>query len=250
MIFPAVGSIKFNLIHKLNQYIFLCTCKHIKLSCKYRISNNISIYFIWTKKGSQWFRLNMTLFAKRKYFNALWMGLRQKKELFWLFNFLRPEAITLLINQSIYLLYFTMFSTIAFQCGWGLSLSSRPLQNYSFVFHQFWCGFASVQIILLFCDPLLIVFNCCTWQLIWVISTEMLCLVFAKNIAIKKCALVSCIPLDIVPDILSFAQMQFCKHQSCFHVLFKQRRLSPGSVSKQTPLARSSSNCAAIDFNI
>lgn len=41
-------------------------------------------------------------------------------------------------------------------------------------------------------------------------------------------------PEDIVPDVLCFVQMSFCKAHSCVHV--SQRRFSAGNLSKQTIL--------------
>ncbi|MEE6525370.1 hypothetical protein FKM82_025322 [Ascaphus truei] len=57
-------------------------------------------------------------------------------------------------------------------------------------------------------------------------------------------------PKDIVPEVLWFVQMQLCKPKPCCHVLFREKRLSPGNPSKQTILVQSFSNCTVMNFNI
>lgn len=55
-------------------------------------------------------------------------------------------------------------------------------------------------------------------------------------------------PRDIVPDVLQFIQMQLCKSKLCCHVLFIEKRLSPGTSSKQDMLVQSFSNCTAVNL--
>ena len=57
-------------------------------------------------------------------------------------------------------------------------------------------------------------------------------------------------PKDIVPEVLWFHQMQLCKPKPCYHILFKEKRLSSGNPSKQAILAHSFSNCTVMNFNI
>ncbi|MEE6520624.1 hypothetical protein FKM82_018546 [Ascaphus truei] len=61
-------------------------------------------------------------------------------------------------------------------------------------------------------------------------------------------------PKDIVPEVLCFVQMQLGKTKPCCHVLFREKRLSPGNPSKQTILVQSFSNsfsnCTVRNFNM
>lgn len=57
------------------------------------------------------------------------------------------------------------------------------------------------------------------------------CVWFSPNVALcihlkhLHFGLVS--PKDIVPEVLSFVQMQLCKRKPCCHDLFREKRLSP-----------------------
>jgi len=54
---------------------------------------------------------------------------------------------------------------------------------------------------------------------------------------------------NIIPEVLWFVQMQLCKPQPCCHVLFRDKKLSPGNPSKQAIFLLSFSNCIFINFN-
>lgn len=71
-------------------------------------------------------------------------------------------------------------------------------------------------------------FHYCVWQLAWHVCSDVLCFLFCPNIFIFP---LLC-PKHMVPDVLLLVQMQHRKLQLCSHVLFRQKRLSPGNFPK------------------
>lgn len=54
----------------------------------------------------------------------------------------------------------------------------------------------------------------------------------------------------VVPEVLWFVQLQLFKPRLCCHVLFKQKKLSPGNPVKQATLAQLFSNCTVMKVNM